>query len=74
MAYVGLWLYLSVLPFTWARAFFGLRGHRGLGQRWLLASALALLWPLYWLQFALWRRQITEVTWVDQLEKELQAF
>lgn len=51
-----IWAYASPMPFAWARVFFGLRGHRGLAARWLIASISALTWPLFWTQYALWRR------------------
>jgi hypothetical protein len=72
VAYALVWLWGSVVPFTWARVFFGLRGHRGRGQRLALAAGAALLWPLFWSQFALSRRR-RALNWVDELERELHA-
>lgn len=69
------WAYLSPMPFAWCRVFFGLRGHRTLPARWLLASALALVWPLYWVQFARWmqRPQPEPVTLADEAQRYLQT-
>lgn len=70
---VLIWAYASPMPFAWCRVFFGLHGHRTLGARWLLASGLALIWPLYWVQYARWRRrpQPEPMTVADEAERYL---
>jgi hypothetical protein len=80
MLYVAASAYLCAMPFTWFRVFFGLRGARSLPARWVLASALALIWPLFVLHFVVWkRRQLRGVvgaepeTWVDEVERELHS-
>lgn len=73
---VLIWAYVSPMPFVWCRTFFGLRWHRALGARWLLASVIALVWPLYGAQFVAWRRwhqSPTEPPVGDQIEREFQA-
>lgn len=75
---VLIWAYGSPVPFVWCRVFFGLRGHRGLAARWALASAIAVVWPLYAAQYAIWRRvsepgPMPSEEFGDQVEAELHA-
>lgn len=75
---VLIWAYASPMPFSWCRVFFGLRGHRTLPARWLLASGLALVWPIYWLQYAAWKRrpmppEPSEPSVGDEIVREFQA-
>lgn len=77
-----LWLWLAwfgycvlVVP-TWCFVFLRLRPGRGRFVAWAIASGCALAWPLFVPQYKVWERrhvQVTEETWVDQLERELHA-
>lgn len=73
---VAIWAYLSPMPFAWCRVFFGLRGHRSLGRRWLLATAIAPVWPLFGLQYVISKRHgelVVPDTVGDQIESEFRA-
>jgi hypothetical protein len=69
--WLGFFLYcLGVVP-TWCFVFEGLEP-RGFLRAWAIASVLALVWPLFLLQFRVWTRRQSK-SWVNEVETYLRT-